>query len=78
MPCEGSFTIENEDLVRKGSTILVGDTKVSYFSEGDEYKKVVDMVINVQPSMISTSQINVAVSTDKGAFSTYEMTCYLR
>ncbi len=77
-PYESGFTVLGQDVVRKGSTILVGDTKVEYTSEGDVYSKTVDMIINGQPSMVSISKINVAISTDKSAFNNYEMTCYLR
>jgi hypothetical protein len=77
-PYESGFTVLGQDIVRKGSTILVGDTKVEYTSEGDVYSKTVDMIINGQPSMVSISKINIAISTDKGAFNNYEMTCYLR
>jgi hypothetical protein len=77
-PYESGFTVNKVNIVRKGSTIMVANAKVDYWSEGTLSRYMVDMIINAQPSMVSTSKMNVAISYGKGPFETYEMDCLLR
>jgi hypothetical protein len=71
-PYEGSFEVGTAELNFESGTFTVVNKKVTQFVEGEESSVTVDAILTINGD---GTQLNAAISTDKGPFASFTMNC---
>ncbi len=72
MPYEGQFTVDAGDMTFSEGTFSIVNKTVTASSEGEESSTIINALLILDEK---NNTLNVAISRDRGAFHTYEMTC---
>ena len=72
LPYEGSFTLDAAVIAYDGGTFAVLNQSTIVTSEGTETPSVIDALLTLDAT---ATTLNVALSYDKGAYETHQLTC---